>query len=98
MGEPLAGPANRPSTPPVRGLLIVARDQRDLYDCLQHAYGDSETLTVLVDRRQGERRRSDAPVAGERRRTDRRSVLSIEHDLRFQQYLLVRSHFRGPRD
>ena len=98
MSVPPNGLSTPPTQPAVRSLLIVARDQGDLYDCLQHAYGDSETLTVLVDRRQGERRRSAAPVAGERRRTDRRSLLSIEHDLRFQQYLLVRPHYRGPRD
>ncbi len=72
--------------PPVRGLLIVARDQPDLYDCLQHAYGDSEMLTVLLDRRQGERRR------------ERRRPLAITEDLRYQQYVLVRPHYRRPRD
>jgi len=87
-----------PSTrPPVRGLLIVARDQPDLYDCLRHTYGDSETLTVLLDRRQGERRRSHVPIVGERRR-DRRRPLSITEDLRYQQYVLVRPHYRRPQD
>jgi len=87
-----------PTRPPVRSLLIVARDQGDLYDCLQHAYADSETITVLVDRRQGERRRRVQPVAGERRYGDRRSLPSLEHDLRFQQYVLVRPHYRRPHD
>jgi hypothetical protein len=73
----------------MRGLLIVARDQMDLYDCLQHAYGDSEELTVLLDRRQVDRRRDAQPVLGERRRMDRRSLSTIADDLRFQQYVLV---------
>ena len=93
---------NRLSTPPacpaVRGLLIVARDRVDLYETLQHAYGDSETLTVLLDRRQGERRRSLQPVAGDRRRGERRSLLSLADDLRWQQYVLVRPHYRRPHD
>ena len=76
-----------PTRPPVRGRLIVARDQGDLYDCLQHAYSDSETITVLLDRRRGERRR-----------TERRSLLSLADDLRFQQYVLVRPHYRRPDD
>ena len=87
-----------PTRPPVCGLLIVARDQGDLYDCLQHAYGDSEEITVLLDRRQGERRRSIQPVARDRRQGDRRSLLSIADDLRYQQYLLVRPHYRRPHD
>ena len=87
-----------PTRPPVRGLLIVAQDQGDLYDCLQHAYGDSEAITVLLDRRQGERRRSVHPVAGERRHTERRSLLSLAGDLRFQQYVLVRPHSRRLHD
>jgi len=98
----MAIPAKRSRTPPtrpaVRGLLIVARDRVDLYETLQHAYGDSETLTVLLDRRQGERRRSVQPVAGYRRRGERRSLLSIADDLRVQQYVLVRPHYRRPRD
>ena len=57
------------STPPapatVRGLLIVARDQVDLYECLKYAYGDSERITVFLDRRHRERRRAMQPmVAG----------------------------------
>ncbi len=83
--------------PPVRGLLIVARDQPDLYDCLRHAYGDRETLTVLLDRRQGQRRQSVVPIVGERRR-DRRRPPTITEDLRFQQYVLVRPHYRRPQE
>jgi hypothetical protein len=79
-------------------LLIVARDQVDLYDCLQHAYSDSEEITVLLDRRQGDRRRAVQPVPGERRHAERRSLLSVADDLRFQQYVLVRPHYRRSRD
>jgi len=60
--------------------------------------GDSATISVLLDRRRAERRRSVQPVAEERRRNDRRSLLSIADDLRFQQYLLVRPHYRRPYD
>ena len=98
MSNPGKAFSARPLRRVERSLLIVARDQRDLYDCLQHAYADSETITVLVDRRQGERRRRVQPVAGERRYGDRRSLPSLEHDLRFQQYVLVRPHYRRPHD
>ena len=35
------------------GLLIVARDQPELYDYLQSNYGDSTELMILLDRRKG---------------------------------------------
>ncbi len=98
MVAPRSGLRTRPAPPATRSLLIVARDQGDLYDCLRHAYGDSETLTVFLDRRQGERRRAGQSVLAERRRSERRSPLSLAEDLRFQQYVLVRPHYRRPHD
>ena len=82
----------------MQGLLIVARDQVDLYDCFQHAYGDGEEITILLDRRQAERRRAVQPVMGERRCRGRRRPPSIAEDLRFQQYVLVRPHSRRPQE
>jgi len=81
----------------VRGLLIVARDQGDLYDYFRDTYGDRAEVTVLVDRRQGERRRAPRPVQGERRRRDRRTLPSRAEDLRVHPYVLVRPHARRPR-
>ncbi len=98
MPMPVEGRRTRLAHLTVRGLLIVARDQWDLYDCLQHAYGDSAEVTVLLDRRQTDRRRGVQPVPRDRRRGDRRSPLSIANDLRFQQYVLVRPHARRPHD
>ena len=67
-GGPMLVPRNGLSTPPtqpaVRSLLIVARDQGDLYDCLQHAYSDSETITVLLDRRGGSADGASSPWQG----------------------------------
>jgi hypothetical protein len=54
----------------------------ELYDCLQHAYGDSEAITVLVDRRQGERR----------------SLRSLADALRCQPSVRVRPHYRRSHD
>ena len=98
MSAPTNGFHISSARPPVRSLLIVARDQGDLYEALQYAYSDSATISVFLDRRRAERRRSVQPVAEERRRNDRRSLLSIADDLRFQQYLLVRPHYRRPYD
>ena len=99
----MSDPGNEDSSrsrPAVCGLLIVARDQRDLYEALQYAYGDSETITVFLDRRQRERRQAVQPmlVLAEQRRGERRRPATIADDLRFQQYVRVRPHDRRPHD
>ena len=98
MSIPAQNPQATPIRPADQGLLIVARDQGDLYEALRHAYGDNAELTVLVDRRHAERRRGDRTVPGERRQRDRRDSPSIAHDLRFQQYVLGRPPRRRPPD
>src|SRR5512139_4006651 len=94
----LEGPVPPPPRPPVRGLLIVARDQVALYDHLKVTYGDSADLMLLLDRRQGDRRQTDHPVRDERRRRDRRSPPSPNTDLRSQLFIIARPHDRRPRD
>jgi hypothetical protein len=83
---------------PVRGLWIVTRDQVSLYEALQYAYRESWRMTVLLDRRQGERRQSAQPVAGERRWRDRRRPPSRTDDLCRWGYVLVRPDHRRPQD
>ena len=55
------GVSTAPPQTAMRGLLIVARDQLTLLQSLKAAFGDSEGLTVLFDRRQADRRRGDSP-------------------------------------
>ena len=81
----------------VRSLLIVARDQPDLWDALQRELGDHPDLELILDRRRGERRQSRSPMAAENRRRERRSLPHLEDDLRVRQYLLARPHSRRPR-
>lgn len=54
-------------------LVIVKRDEEPLYTYLQQHFQEPE-VTVLVDRRHGERRRTSDSAAEERRRTDRRQM------------------------
>jgi hypothetical protein len=82
----------------VRGLIIVARDQPELWRALTHEFGQSQEIRVLLDRRQGERRKADQAHTPDRRGTDRRSLPRIEDDVRSRQYVLVRPHYRVPRD
>ena len=80
-----------------RFLLIVSRGNEALASYLeQHFKGDS-TVQVMVDRRQGERRRSGAPTPEaaaetappERRRNDRRGHPEIDNELRLTSFAIV---------
>ena len=82
----------------VRGLIIVARDQPELWRALTREFGQSQEIRVLLDRRLGERRKDDQFYAPDRRGMDRRSMRRIEDDVRSRQYVLVRPHYRMPRD
>jgi hypothetical protein len=54
-------------------LIIVARDQPELYESLKREFARDIDVTVVIDRRVGERRASTAPTEAERRDQDRRS-------------------------
>jgi len=78
-----------PPAQPARPLLIVARDQEELYRVLQRAYRETDEIMVLRDRRRGERRRASESVPKERRRGDRRLAPSLAHELDSQRFALV---------
>lgn len=88
-------PAVHPGAP---GLLVVARDQPELYRVLQQAFGDSQQVAVILDRRCENRRRGGLAVPVDQRRRERRSLPHMEDDLALRQYILVRPHFRRPHD
>jgi hypothetical protein len=54
--------------------LVVARDRPDLYESLRRDFMDTTRLTIILDRRHGERRRQSVPIDQERRREDRRRL------------------------
>jgi hypothetical protein len=64
--------ANRQTTPPPPCLVIVRRGERDLFERLTAIA--RESVTVVWDRRLGERRTTDRPAAVDRRRQDRRQL------------------------
>ena len=55
-------------------LFVVARDHVHLYEYMKQEFAN-EPVTVVLDRRQGERRHEDLPHAGERRQADRRAAV-----------------------
>ena len=79
-------------------LLIVARDQPELFRALQQAFGGSPQLRIILDRRRANRRRQALAVPVDRRQRERRSPPRIEEDLHLRQYILVRPPAHRPQD
>ncbi len=71
-------------------MIIVARDQLDLWHALTQQLAAHEDVLILLDRRRRERRQSVRAYAPDRRGSDRRSMPRIEDDVRSRQYVLVR--------
>ena len=91
--------ANRtPAKDAAGSFIIIARDQRELWQALTREFKHIPEIQVLLDRRQGERRRLAVPVAQDRRGAQRRSLPHLEDDLRARQYVLVRPRRRQPSD
>ncbi len=79
-------------------LLIVARDQPDLFRALLQEFGGTPLLRVLRDGRWADRRRQALAVPVERRRRERRSPPRLEEDLHLRQFILARPQARRPQD
>jgi len=71
-----------------RLLIVVSRTNPAQQTYLKHVFG-SQTEDVILDRRVGERRQHQAPVAAERRRIERRQR-DISQDLQISGWALVR--------
>ncbi|HXD98059.1 MAG TPA: hypothetical protein VN646_16035 [Candidatus Acidoferrum sp.] len=72
-------------------LFIVDREQPDLFSYLAREFSAEPDVTVMLDRRQGERRMSRRQMApSDRRQTDRRSKAEIAAQLSTLGYAFVR--------
>lgn len=98
MPETVGNTRRVPSQEKVLSLIIVARDQQELWRSLMDEFRDVGQIQVLLDRRRGERRSPRGPVAYDRRSRERRSLPRLEDDLHARQYVLVRPHYRRPHD
>jgi len=74
----------------VRALVVVARDQTDLWQALTRHFSTSEDVRVLLDRRLLERRQRLQTYDLDRRGVDRRRPTSIENDVSYRQYVITR--------
>src|SRR2546427_4150966 len=71
-------------------VFVVSREALDRYEDLKRVFADDKRVTIMLDRRSGERRQTMSVRGAERRRTDRRSRTAIEDGLRRQGWALVR--------
>ena len=85
-GEP---PKNQLASDRIQTLIIVARDQADLCGYLTRHFHEFKRVQVLLDRRQGDRRRQVQRHEPERRRVERRWPLTSDTDLRSRPFMVV---------
>jgi hypothetical protein len=81
--------AAQPTAHTGRTLIIVARDQPDLWQALVGHFADSTSVQVLPDRRCWGRRQRVQRDHPDRRRSDRRSP-GNDHDLRRRSFVIIR--------
>ncbi len=85
-------PASQGATAPVRflrRLIIVSREDLELYKSLKRTFADAERTQVILDRRFRERRELVRTHSIERRRTDRRSR-PVHTDIQLARWSIVR--------
>jgi hypothetical protein len=82
-------------------LIVVGRDQAELYEYFRWGLGQTPGVEVVMDRRLGERRdrRESNGPPDDRRRSDRRRVASARAELLARGFLIARRDPRaGARD
>ena len=75
-----------------RYLIIVARDQPDLWRHLTQNTGEYEGIEFVLDRRHGGRVRWAQMRALQERGTDRRRPLGVDEDLHHRAFVIVPGH------
>ena len=71
---------------------IVSRESPEQFEYIKQAFSGEETVRVILDRRVGQRRRSEpsSERSVERRRTDRRSRQHLDRELQTLGWALIR--------
>ncbi|MEK7702279.1 MAG: hypothetical protein AAB418_09770 [candidate division NC10 bacterium] len=70
-------------------LFIVSRHNSYLAEYLRERFSGEAEVRVFMDRRRGDRRRSDGATTPDRRRADRRSRPQVDADLRSKSHAFV---------
>ena len=76
-------------------VVIVARDREALYQHFKSAFAGNPTVSVILDRRHGERR-GGAPGHGLERRNAERRWKAVNDQLRVMGYAVVRAGVEAP--
>ena len=72
-------------------ILVVARNQPGLFEYLRQVFMEDPDVKVVIDRRQGDRRRRAEPWSAERRRqSDRRTRPALDEKLRDIGFAIVK--------
>jgi hypothetical protein len=84
----------------MRHLFIVSRDQPALFAYLSREFAGEPEVTVILDRRQGQRRSPEdaEPADGDRQQTDRRAAPGLVRQLSTLGYAFVRLAPPVPQD
>jgi class 3 adenylate cyclase/tetratricopeptide (TPR) repeat protein len=70
-------------------LLVIAHYNLGLYDFLKERFAEDAEVTVVLDRRKGERRRPGQPSGSERRGSDRRTPELTDGALRLHGFVVI---------
>jgi hypothetical protein len=74
----------------VHSLIIVARDQPELYHALKRQLGEDPKVRILSDRRRWRRRQLIQWYESDQRGQDRRRPPSLEHDVGQRSFVIIR--------
>ena len=72
-----------------RHLFIVSQHHPGLFDYLRTRFSSEENVEIILNRRQGERRRAEGTVDRDRRVEDRRSRPHVDAGLRANSFEIL---------
>jgi len=73
----------------VRQLCIVSRQHPELFAYLRQRFADDEALSMILDRRLGQRRQQRTSVEHEQRARQRRSRPDVDERLRVHSHVII---------
>jgi hypothetical protein len=93
-----AGDGDLSGAEEVHSLIVVARDQPDLWQTLARQFASNPKVQVLLDRRHWERRQRLQILEVDQRGIDRRHPPRPEHDVRQRSFVIIRRQDGTPGD
>jgi len=88
--NPSVGDGDVPGVEKAHALIIVARDQPELWHALAKQFAANPKVQVLQDRRRWERRQRLQSLELDQRGPDRRLPPRLEYDVRHRSFVIIR--------